>query len=237
MTPLAPPSWWQPIIPSVVGGMLTGSVALLGIWLTYKNNLRLNARQKQSRINGILHAMRYELQVVNELYNEGHGGNLEALKEGEAFTRIVEVSDNYLCIYPNNTEIVGQIDDKDLCRAIIATHHKASALNDRFKINNFALMHLKEVCTPAAYMDPAKPQLIKEELIKMAVTLKRAHSDLNQESVNLIRKIDEYLLAHGGASKTASVLPATSKNSKTLITEVTPANQPAAAQRQRIAEA
>jgi len=71
---------------------------------------------------------------------------LEKLEEGKPHTVYFSMIETgkYFIVYPHNTEIVGQIDDPELCKAIIITYNKANFLIESFRINNWSLDKLSE---------------------------------------------------------------------------------------------
>src|SRR6266446_6219831 len=109
---------WNPLIPSLVGGLITGTFAILATWFTYRHNVRLNKKQQQRRINGTLRAIRYEMEIAGMLYMQKGGGAVEKLEAGKPYQSYFSLTEDYFIVYPKNTDIVGQLEDPELCKTI-----------------------------------------------------------------------------------------------------------------------
>jgi hypothetical protein len=197
---------WKPLLPSIVGALIgavvTTTVALIVVSRTFKNNLALAARQKESRIQGILRAIRSELEILGKVYGETSGGLVQNLNAGQIYETYFLLTEKYFIVYPSNTEIVGQIEDDSLRRGIVYTYNRANFLLEMFRINNRYLDGLH-----ASQNHLAEGQ-IKAHLRRHSFELKNAHTALIEETNNLIGRIDEYFAKHplsGKANKVTTV--------------------------------
>ncbi len=191
---------------SAVIGALTGG--LFAIWAgqqAHKNSLRLDRVQGQKKINGILEAIHCEISILAEVYAQSAGQVLEQLKDGEPFDLHFSLTEKYFIVYPSNTEVVGQIDDPDLVKSIVVTYNKANVLIESFRMNNWykeRIQHIWET-TPLQpahrdeEMHPTELSILKKRMIEHVGLLKRAHQDLGQETVRLLKRIDGYRQRHG----------------------------------------
>ena len=194
---------------SALGSYLQGSVssvwALAGLLFIYvaflgqKQQLLLQQEEiqaekerqesdHQKRVNGVLRAIQYELEILDEYYAITSGKHLAALKEGQAYNVYFSLTEKYFIVYPNNTEIVGQIDDPELCKAIVRTYNMANFLLEMYRINNWYL----ERC----FSGHMTEQQTDKKLIEHAPSLKRADADLKSETSVLLAKINGYLAKH-----------------------------------------
>jgi len=138
-TSVAPVSNWSPLVPSALGGLITGFFAVVATWVTYRNNRKLNQAQHQRKINGLLGAIRNEVEIGYMVYRQKAGEQIEALPEGKPCMKRFELTQEYFIVYPNNTEIVGQTDDPELCKAIIDAYNMMNYTKDTLGVNNWYL--------------------------------------------------------------------------------------------------
>jgi len=183
---------WHPIVPSVVGGLIGGMFALLGGWLAYGYNRRLNENQKRKRIDGVLQAIRCELEILGQFYKQSAGGLLDQIKDGEPFDTYFSLKQQYFIVYPNNTEIVGQIEDGELVKSIVVTYNTANFLIESYLINNQYLD--KQQGEPGYFSG------LRASRIRQAAIIKQVQATLIRETDNLIAKIDAYRVSHSTKS-------------------------------------
>jgi hypothetical protein len=186
---------WHSFVPAIVGGLITGSFAISAQFFatsqTFKNNARLARNQSQKRINATLQAIRYEFEIGYDIFHRKAGKHLETLPDGQACMVRFSVPDQWLIVYPNQTEIVGQIDDKDLCKAIIYAYNEANYVLDGMKINNWYLDQLME--RQKANMTTLH---YEQHLRDYSPKLKIGNQKLKEQRDNLFVKIDKYLECH-----------------------------------------
>ena len=196
---------WHTLIPGLVAGLLTGGFAILAqffatLW-TYENNMRLAGIQSQKRMTAILQAIKYDFEVAYEIFYRKAGKELEKLEDGKPFRNYFSVPDKWLIVYPNHTEIIGQMDDKDLCKAIIQTYNEANYVIDGMRVNNWYLDRLTEYQKRVAENlpgDHARMNLQSYEklLVDFAPGLKEGNKKLKEWKDTLSAKIDNYLASH-----------------------------------------
>jgi len=186
---------WHRFIPAIVGGVIAGGFAItaqiVATTRTYKNNTRLARIQNQKRINAILQAIRYEFEIAYEVFHRKAGQHLEKLADGQPYMSYFSVPEKWLIVYPNHTEIVGQIDDKELCRAIVQTYNEANYVIDGMKVNNWYLDRIRE-CDQMNRSTANFQTRLKE----YAPGLKIGNQKLKEQRDNLFAKIDKYLESH-----------------------------------------
>lgn len=187
----------------LIGGLATVAGGWLATIWTHKRNLDLHMFQQQKQIHGILRAIRNELEVLGDIYRMKAGAGLAATKDGEPYQVYFSLTEKYFIVYPNNTEIVGQIDDPELCKAIVVTYNKANFLLEAFRINNRYLDKLSELNKIQAVQQMAVTPYVqnnlvatRERLAAHAGQLKLGDADFKRETESLLAKIDNYLSNH-----------------------------------------
>jgi hypothetical protein len=183
-----------------VGAVIGGGASLLATAMSNRHQLELQRRQHRRRIHGILHAISNELEVLGQFYDEEAGKSLDSLKSGEPYQVRFCLTEKYFIVYPNNTGLVAQLDDRDLCKAIIVVYNKANFLIETFRINNHYLEQRAE-CerlsrdeAGSKYIDRGNKILSLQ--IAHAARLKAISADLRSDTRILLAKITAYLERH-----------------------------------------
>jgi len=193
---------WHILIPSTVGGLVTGTFAILATWFTYKHTIRLHQRQQQKKLNGLLMAIRYEIDIAIDILQRKAGHLLDKLEEGKPYLNYFSLSGEYFIIYPNNTELIGQIDDRELCKAIIETYNTANYAIEGLRVNNWYLERLSDFRklqgqhSNANYIS-TNIQSLEKHLVEYAPALKKGNQVLKEQKQNLLSRIGDYLKRHG----------------------------------------
>jgi hypothetical protein len=184
---------WNSLMSAIIGGLIAG---IFAIWAgilagnqAHSNNLKLDKIQLRKKIDGILQAIRYELEIQGQIYKQGAGGQLENLKDGQPFDVYFSLKQQYFIVYPNNTDLVGQIDESDLVKAIVVTYNTANFLIESYLINNWYLDRQRE-------LQGLTTQSLTANRIKQAAILKAVHANLIRETNDLLVKIDDYRIHH-----------------------------------------
>jgi len=158
------------------------------------------ARERQSGINGVLHAMLHEQQSLSELHHQTVGRLLDAVEDGKPLDIRIYRPENKSIVYPENTAIVGQIDDPELRKAIVVTYNKCTMFMGLLSINNWYLEQRAEYLQLAqekrSEYASKKVASLEQNLIKHAPILKKTHHDWRLETQNLFSQINRYLQAH-----------------------------------------
>jgi hypothetical protein len=199
----------MPLIPSMVGGFIGGltggGFAVLAQFFAtrwnYKNNARLAQNQSQKRINAILQAIKFEFEIACDIYYRKAGEHLEKLQDGQPYSIYFLVPEKWLIVFPNHTEVVGQIDDKELCKAIIDTYYQANYVIDGMKVNNWYLdkvTELRKVVARGGLGNAATESLLHYETQhrEFASGLKEGSRKLKQWRDALGDSIEKYIAAH-----------------------------------------
>jgi hypothetical protein len=192
---------YVPVLQVLAGGIVAGFFALFGIARTYRNNRKLVAQQKQSSINGLLRLIRFELEILGQQYLQTSGDLLGKLPDGQPYHYHFSLTEKYFIAYPANTGLVSQIDDVELCKAIVVTYNRAHFLIEIFRINNHYLDKLAENerlenQNHEDKLAAANLTAIRGSLALQARILKDVSKDLKRETENLFAKIESYLVKH-----------------------------------------
>jgi len=191
---------WSSFGSAIIGGLIGGGFAIWAGHQAHRNSLKLDQVQGQEKIDGILQAIRCELVILGEVYGQQAGGMLEELREGEPFNVSFSLTEKYFIVYPNNTDVVGQIEDPDLVKAIVVTYNKANFLIEMFRINNLYIEQRRELLDTHNQTLLEGSQLairtniatLEKRRIEHAALLKKVHKDLDTETTRLLKQIDDY---------------------------------------------
>jgi hypothetical protein len=195
---------WNALIPALVGGLIAGTSAILATWFTYGHNTRLHRQQQQRKINGLLLAMKHEIVTVADILQRKTGHLLDQLENGKPYLHYFMLTRDYFLIYPHNTELIGQIDDQDLCKAIIETYSTTNYVIEGLRVNNWYLEKLSEFRSrqgqyPNSNYISTNIQSIEKNLIEYAPGLKQGNIIIKQQMGSLVSRIDAYLKRHAEA--------------------------------------
>lgn len=185
---------WNTLLSMVSGAAL----ALLGAFFAHMYDLKLERIQAQETIDGILQAIRFEMEAVLKSF-EWFGEQLKDVKEGEVFAYSFQIRRDYFIVYPNNTAIVGQIGDAELVRQIIASHTAANSLLDAIAVNDTDEKRLREyqklrVTDPAVF--GKQHDLHVERMANFVPLLRQSYQELLQDAGKLTKAIDDYRQRH-----------------------------------------
>jgi hypothetical protein len=192
---------WEPIIPSIVGGLLTGTFAITAQFFatrwTYNNNTRLGQRQQQKRTKAILQAIRIDFEIAYEIYYRKAGKFVEQLPDGQPYFQFFKEPESWLIVYPNHTEVVGQLNDPELSKAIMLAYYEGKYVIDGLQVNNWYLERIIEMNKlraegPNSYVDANYPNC-RDTLVKLAPGLKKGNHVFKASIENVSQQIDRYL--------------------------------------------
>jgi len=187
---------WSSFGSAIVGGLIAAVVAFLANRQAHRFNRKLVEVEKQKEIDSILHAIRIEMKVMMDDY-EFIRERLEKVEDGKPFAFFFKITRDYFIVYPNNTGIVGQIGDSELCTAIITAYHKASVFIDSIEVNNWNSERLLEY-------EKRKDQTVLQNewhthvkgMAGYVTSLRKNYQDLKQESEKLCKAIEDYRSHH-----------------------------------------
>jgi hypothetical protein len=191
---------WDTMLSALIGGAIAAVVAFLANRQAHKYQRELSRLDQQQKIDGILVAIRFELEILLNEYKLGVESRLEKLNDGQPFATYFKTSREYFIVYPKNTSIVGQIENSDLCKAIINTYHRASMLSDAIEVNSWNLERLLEFQKLLYQTNNLLFQKEYDDHLKgMAAfvpRLKENYACFKSETENLFAQIDDYRANH-----------------------------------------
>lgn len=183
------------IIGGIVGSLVGGGFSVLAAWQAHKHNLSLEQKQAHETIDGILHAIRIEWSVMLKEF-DWLGERLNEVKDGQGFTYFFKITKNYFIVYPNNTSIVGQIADSELCRQIVTAYTRANTFMDAIEVNNENERRLREFETHATTSTMYDINNHRQRMADFVPHLKQSFQELKAEAGKLAKAIDDYRQKH-----------------------------------------
>lgn len=185
-----------PLGAAFFGAIIGGVFALIAGVQAHRNNLKFDRIQKQQHINGVLLAISNELNILGEFYSTQSGASLDSLKEGENYTTYFSLRQQYFIVYPNNTDVVGQIQDPSLVKAIVYTYNVGNFLIESFLINNWYIDKWKDSQRADGTVTWDVAARLDRNHLKHTVILKEVHKRLRTETALLLQMINTYLITH-----------------------------------------
>jgi hypothetical protein len=183
--------WVRSLVPSIVGGLITGFFALYGVYRAYQYNLKKQKKDEKNLIRGVLQALRDEINTLWDIYILTAGQELENLQQNAPFTSYYPITQDYFTIYTGNASLIGRIKNDDLRKAIVTTYTKARGLVDSFRLNNdfiskFEYWHsLSQQDYHPVYARNA--EIYHTSLITYAGKLQNSHNHLKALVQNLLQ--------------------------------------------------
>ena len=123
--------------PAVIGGLIVGIFALLGIFLTHMARNRRDKKRQQEIIKGVLQAFYVELKVTWERYDKRVGDYWKEFEKGRVaiFYDVLPIHHDYLTIYRSNANYIGQINDSKLRLKIVEVYTLLQDLMESYRSN------------------------------------------------------------------------------------------------------
>jgi hypothetical protein len=179
------------ILGSIVGGGIAGFFTLQGVKKAHQHDLEKQKKDREALVKSLLQSLHDEIETLWETYMKGIGVKLEALSDNQPFLLYYPVTQEYFTVYTGNSFLIGQIDNNDLRKAIIATYTKARGLIDSYRFNNDLLQ--KYEYWSFLFQETKNSQhatnrdAYRDSLIKYAKDLKESHSELKEDANNVLR--------------------------------------------------
>ena len=133
---------WKALLPHIVGAIIIGTFALIGIELTDTAHKRRDRKHQLKIIQGVLHAVQAELKEIYSVLDRRDVKKLWGeVKNAEKsfFSAFYPVPLDYLIIYRSNANHIGQIENSYLRDKIVTTYMELQSLMERYKANNSLL--------------------------------------------------------------------------------------------------
>src|SRR5712692_3255191 len=118
------------LVAAIIGGMITARATTKATQRANEHTLRLEQQKHDDAVRGVLLGLRAEISTLWDIYSTEFGAVIEQLPEGEEFSYIYPLYQNYFTVYESNAHLFGHIPDDNLRQAIVATYLKARGLID-----------------------------------------------------------------------------------------------------------
>jgi hypothetical protein len=122
-------------ITSLVGALVGGAVALVGVFWADWLQRRRDRAEEQNTVRAFLQAILTELETCWDRAKKTSNPALESLPPGKAFETEVFIKTDFFTVYHNNSHYFGQVRDNDLRKQIVATITTYKALVETYNVN------------------------------------------------------------------------------------------------------
>ena len=189
---------------SVIGGLVGGGFAIIGVILAFIGQGILNWLDHRKMIQGVLRAIYIELNVIRrELdslmvleawdYFEQNEDSWKELKLPDErkpyFYDNFPASVDLSIIYRSNVNLIGHIKKPPHLRErIVKTYTLLHVLLDSYRINN---LHLNQYEEARSKGDTKSANMFRSRLQKLAPTLNGNHNSVSTSMLRLIHMIEE----------------------------------------------
>jgi hypothetical protein len=175
-----------------------GSLTAIGaaVWI-YAKQYRDKRADDEDETRAFAQAVRDEVGAVWLSYNEAVGPSLRAVKEGDAFNRLIPDLASSLIIYPNASARLGKIDDSALRKLIVTAYTGLLGHFSSMDVNNRLVMDLDQL--ERTYWQADRELMRKktyDALYAYAQGLKQSDGELKDKVTAMLVGIDAWLATH-----------------------------------------
>jgi len=129
-------SFFVPLIASIIGAAIAGFCSLRATQNAHKNELKKQGQYQKKAIQNLLQSLNEEITILWKTYLWGVGNELEKLDDGQPLNIYYPLTQEYLTVYNNNSDLIGSIDNNELRSAIVEAYTMARSLIDSYRLNN-----------------------------------------------------------------------------------------------------
>jgi hypothetical protein len=181
-------------LASLVGALVGGAVALIGVFWADRLNRRRDRADEQNTVRAFLQAVLTEVEACWHRAKNTSNPAIESLPPGKAFETEVFIKTDFFTVYHNNSHYLGQVRDDDLRKQIVATITTYKALVETYNVNTQFFLQWQET----KYLEfvtrdkelkryyGRKAEYEYEKLRGWATALKRDHFQLKQQIETLL---------------------------------------------------
>jgi hypothetical protein len=174
---------WNALWSSLVGALVGSALTLVATYVSHSLISKATKEKEEMVVQGMLQALRSELEALWGLYESRIGHAIEALPAGEPFEFEWRVQGEYFTVYHSIAGQLGSLRDTALRTKIILTYGSAKSLIDSFRTNNGLLQDYQAARSEARNAG----QNLSSELVNglqalkdYALLLRQSHSEFKQ---------------------------------------------------------
>jgi hypothetical protein len=132
-------------VGSLIGALIGGSLALLGVILAWGLQLLLTWWSERNQVRAVLQAVYDEVSVLESLYMMRIGTAVELGSRHETFSLYFPISSNYFVVYDSNCGGIGRVRSPELRKSVVETYAHLKSLADTFRYNNQLLIEREQL--------------------------------------------------------------------------------------------
>ena len=155
---------------------------------------REEQREKQFSDN-VLKAIRCELEALGPIYEQGIGGHVAPLVDGQILETRLALTQDWFAVFAANAIHLGRLDGK-LSRRIVAVYALLKLLIEEFRINNDYLAAKEKVASeirerPNEIHLQQRQQGLHKWMVQQAIRIKRTEVLAKAAVAELVELLDE----------------------------------------------
>ncbi len=132
---------------SIIVGIFTLAGAFLGVFLANCYNRKAENNRREMEIKALLQAIYIELNILWRVYAENEDSIGRFLENGvieQMREFIIPAPEIYFIIYKSNANLLGKIENKELCRLIVSVYLHINEMGNSFKtyVNSLKILPL-----------------------------------------------------------------------------------------------
>ena len=124
------------LLSALLGGLIAARATKKATERALRESLVVQSDNRRQRLRGVILGIQAELEVIWETYRIEMEPDISNLKEGEGIWTTLPMYEEYFTVYESNCELIGQIPDDELRKAIIRAYMMAKSLVNAHKLNN-----------------------------------------------------------------------------------------------------
>jgi hypothetical protein len=179
--------------------LVGAAIAILGglIATYWAHQLQAAHKKQQDRefADNVLRAIRFELEALMQVYDQGIGAHLNQVPEGQFLKWRLALSEDWFTVFNANAVHLGNIEG-DLSRRIVVIHLMIKKVVEEFRINNKYLTELERLSEEALHKPgdgsiPGKLQFLHGLLVREVSQIKEPAKVLRAATEELFTLLDQ----------------------------------------------
>jgi hypothetical protein len=161
---------------------------------TEELRIQREAKAGQAFSDNVLRAIRYELEGLGDVYDQGIGGQVARLVEGSIFETRLALTQDWFTVFNANAVHLGKFEG-DLSRRIVTVYALLKSLIEQFRINNQLLELRAEIDFQLLQREgeqhlKSRKEVVHQWLVHQAVRIRQGERDLKATTSELFRMLD-----------------------------------------------